>query len=232
MKKELDKNIENNEDVKKIKSKYKRIIKSASIILIIILLIFLINFIRTYSEFSKILKTNIAANLGENYKVITYTDGNSVHTYCKNGVKKIIRNIGKPSEIITIQTKDKSYAIAESTKTYWDVQFTHNEVNKIDLISSIFCDEEYLTPKDFIRVMLTEKVKIDKEEYNGKDYIILNIDMIKIWVNPDTYYIEREIRFGEETQRIIEKNVVTDKDVEIPNLEGYEYQEIDVFPIR
>lgn len=220
MKKNLNPELENNEEVKKVKNQYKKIIKISLMILVICLGLFLINFIKTYLAFSKIMKSNIAINLGDNYKITTYEVGVPVYVYFKDNVKKTVRNEGKDNEFIIYQTEDKAYGITPKTKRYFDIELRRG-VNEIDLISSMMWDKEYLDFKNFVRVMFTESVKIGKEEYKEKDYITLTIDMIKLWVNPETYYVEKELRYGDETLRIVEKNVVKDKDIEIPNLEEY-----------
>ncbi|MBP3596745.1 MAG: hypothetical protein J6J60_05035 [Clostridia bacterium] len=220
MKKNLNPELENNEEVKKVKKQYKKIIKISLIILVICLGLFLINFIKTYLTFSKIMKSNIAINLGDNYKITTYEVGVPVYVYFKDNVKKTVRNEGKDNEFIIYQTEDKTYGITPKTKRYFDIELRRG-VNEIDLISSMMWDKEYLDFKNFVRVMFTESVRIGKEEYNGKDYITLTIGMIKLWVNPETYYVEKELRYGDETLRIIEKDVVKDGDIEIPNLEEY-----------
>lgn len=222
MKKELDKHIENNEEVKKIKSQYKKILNLVFTLLAIIIIIFTINFIRTYSKFYKILKNNIGVDLGDNYKITTYIDGDVIYTYCKNGIIKTVRNIDKVNEIISIQTNEKSYIILEKSKEFWDMPNINREVNKANLMSIMLLEED-ITIKNIVTWMITENISIEKEVYEGKKYIVLNMEMTKLWVNPETYYIEREMNFGQEFKNKIEKNVVTDKDVEIPKLEEYKY---------
>ena len=232
MKNNFNKELENNEDVKKIKIQYRKLLKIVFIIFLLIFLLFIINFVKTYLEFSKILKANFAVDLGENYKVITNTDGFLTHICYKDGVKKTVRHEGLPNEIIAVQTKDKAYMFSEKNKIYWDIESDKMDISKVDLIYSTYWLKEDITAKNVIRVMLTEGVKIEKESFEGKDYIILKMNMIKIWINPDTYFAEKEIRYGEEIERIIEKDVVTDEDMNIPNMEGYEYQKIEGFKIR
>lgn len=220
MKKNLNPELENNEDVKKVKKQYKKIIKIVLIILAICLVVLLINFIRMYLGFSKIMNANISVDLGDNYKITTYEFGLPVYVYFKDNVKKIVRNQGKDNEFIIYQTENESYGILTKTKKYFDVDL-FRKVNEIDLISSMMWDKEYIDLKNFIRVMFTENVKLGKEEYKGKDYITLTIDMIKLWANPENYYVEKELRYGDEIIRVIEKDVVNDEDIKIPNLEQY-----------
>lgn len=220
MKKNFNSELENNEEVKKVKRQYKKILKIVLVILAICLVVVLINFIRIYLGFSKIMKANVAVDLGNNYKITTYEFGFPVYVYFKDNVKKTVRNEGKDNEFIIYQTEDTAYGIMPKTKRYFDVELIRS-VNESDLIASMMWDRDYIDLKNFVRLMFTESVKLGKEEYNGKDYITLTIDMIKLWANPETYYVEKELRHGEEISRIIEKDVIKDKDLEIPNLEEY-----------
>lgn len=224
MKKNLNPELENNEDVKKIKKQYKKIIKIALILLILCLILFLINFIRIYLGFSKILKANVGVNIGDNYKITTYEFGHPVYVYFKDNIKKTVRNEGKDNEFIIYQTENESYGIIPKTKKYFDVNL-FRKVNEIDLISSMMWDRENIDLKNFVRVFFTEGVKLGKENYKGKEYITLTIDMIKLWVNSDTYYVEKELRYGEEITRVIEKNVVKENELSIPDLDVFEKDE-------
>jgi len=219
--------IENNKEVKQIKKKYKKLKDILLIIIFIILVLLIINFIHDFIIFEKVVKNNAFVYLGENYKITSEDNGQERIIYYKDGVRKgITRN--KNNEVVSFN--DIAYLIMHDEKQYYtndEMMLLHGSNDgKENLFMYMGWSEESLDKIDILKTMITSFVRVGKEEYKGKQYITVQMNMYKIWVNPDTYYIEKENLDGQIGEKTIEKNVVTDEDMQVPDLT--EYKEIEV----
>lgn len=210
MKKELKSEIENNEEVKKIKSKYKKISRIFLIAIIMILIVLTIKILYDFNICVKTINANNTSNLGNNYKITRISYANDItYTYRKDD---IFQNI-HPNGTALVIVGEKAYMFELEKKEYQELDW--------NLSNPLNTSEYEMSKKDIFVNYILNGAKIGKEEYKGKQYITIRVDTHKVWVNPDTYYIEKELLSGQVEEKTIEKNVVKDEDILFYNLDEY-----------
>lgn len=219
--------IKNIEELSKAKKKYTKI-RNIIIILILVLILYgIVFYSRKYIVLSKILRANYSANLGTNYKITEYINGdieNPTITYYKDGVC-VIGTFWDENKSYFYLDDDNKYYIQEREgyKSYKKINVYENyDPEKIFLFNfqNLLSEPKEITTKDILNYTFTVNVKIDKEEYRGKEYITLQSGMEKLYSNPENYYIEKRLYQGQVNERIIEKGVVT-TETELPDLSTY-----------
>ena len=218
MLKKKSKDVENHEEVKVIKKQYKKMRNIILICLSIFIILFAIKFLHDFVIIHKVLKVNYA-DLGDNYKITFYE--NQLQTpryiYYKDGITKYLLP-NAPSNIVI--TKDGYlYVIQTEKKTYTKFENVLGNSKGVSLSYMSFGVD--MDIQHILQFMILERCKVSKEEYKNQNYITLQFGMYKMWINPTTYYVEKEIFSGQVTEKVIEKNVVTEEDIKMPNLEGY-----------
>ena len=215
----------------------RKIFKIIGIIILSLLLIALIYF--TIIHFNGFLKKDnvmtreeVVALLkkGEEYSNYYY----SSEEYIKDGIIKCINN-GKvlrwenynTDEVISIMGKNdgKMYAGISSLKNYYGDETALYSQRSFDY--SIIADE---------KIFNTDFEYLGEKQYNGRSTILVQVwnkDNIKVnstifYIDKDTGLIMRRIDYSAmgliklDCNRNVKLDVVTDKDVERPNLDGYE----------
>lgn len=221
MEKKVNVEVENNEEVKILKSKYKKSKKILLSIILIIVVIVGIKFTRDFIIFEKVMKNNICVYLGDNYKIVSKNGRQEHILYYKDGVRKAVTNSGNNHEVVSF--KDIGYFIMHDEKKYFTSDMSMLAQGSTDGTENILWgSEEELDKLELLKTMITSFAKVRKEEYKGEKYITIQMNMLKLWANPDTYYIEKENVDGQIEERTIEKDVVTDEDMQVPDLTGYE----------
>lgn len=154
--------------------------------------------------------------------------------YIKDGIIKCINN-GKvlrwenynTDEVISIMGKNdgKMYAGVSSLKNYYGDEKARYSQRSFDY--SIIADE---------KIFNTDFEYLGEKQYNGRSTILVQVwnkDNIKVnstifYIDKDTGLIMRRIDYSAmgliklDCNRNVKLDVVTDKDVERPNLDGYE----------
>lgn len=154
--------------------------------------------------------------------------------YIKDGIMKCINN-GKvlrwenynTDEVISIMGKNDGnmYAGVSSLKNYYGDETARYSQRSFDY--SIIADE---------KIFNTDFEYLGEKQYNGRSTILVQVwnkDNIKVnstifYIDKDTGLIMRRIDYSAmgliklDCNRNVKLDVVTDKDVERPNLDGYE----------
>lgn len=154
--------------------------------------------------------------------------------YIKDGIMKCINN-GKvlrwenynTDEVISIMGKNDGnmYAGVSSLKNYYGDEKARYSQRSFDY--SIIADE---------KIFNTDFEYLGEKQYNGRSTILVQVwnkDNIKVnstifYIDKDTGLIMRRIDYSAmgliklDCNRNVKLDVVTDKDVERPNLDGYE----------
>ena len=229
----------------------KKIFKIIGIIILSLLLIALIYFtIIHFNGFLKkdnvMTREEVVALLkkGEEYSNYYYSPEdyiffkkvNEMKTeyYIKDGIIKCINN-GKvlrwenynTDEVISIMGKNdgKMYAGVSSLKNYYGDEKARYSQRSFDY--SIIADE---------KIFNTDFEYLGEKQYNGRSTILVQVwnkDNIKVnstifYIDKDTGLIMRRIDYSAmgliklDCNRNVKLDAVTDKDVERPNLDGYE----------
>lgn len=210
MKKNVNQEIENNEEVKKIKNKYKRIFKIFIISIIIVLTVLTIKILYDFNICEKTINANMTSNLGNNYKITRISYANDIiYTYRKDD---IFQNI-HPNGTSLVIVGETAYMFDLGKKEYQELDW--NMSNPLNTA------EYEISKKDIFVNYILAGAKIGKEEYKGKEYITMRVDTHKVWINPDTYYIEKEVLSGQVEEKTIEKDVVKDDDILYYHLDEY-----------
>lgn len=214
------------EEITTLKKKIKRIrIIILSIILLVVVL-FIGNFTYTYNIYKKMLEHNVEYEINDNYKRTVINKGKVTTYYYKDGKYKMSNDF---NNVVMWKDKDESYFINNETKTYFkDVGVMKKDIteySKLYNLNYFMMLREDINFKNVALMVLLERPKVKREEYNNVKYIVLSEDAYKYWINPETFFVEREGCDGDITETKIEKGVVTDRDVEKPNLTGYTFIE-------
>lgn len=156
--------------------------------------------------------------------------------YIKNGVIKCVNN-GKllrwenynTDEVISIMGKnnEKMYAGISSLKGYYNYEDEAVLYNQRGFDYSIIADEKTFN---------TNFEYLGEKQYNGRNTILVQVwnkDSVKVdstifYIDKDSGLVMRRIDYSEiglkklDCNRNVKLDVVTDKDVEKPNLDNYE----------
>lgn len=170
----------------------------------------------------------------EEYIVFKKVNEMKTEYYIKDGIIKCINN-GKvlrwenynTDEVISIMGKNdgKMYAGVSSLKNYYGDETARYSQRSFDY--SIIADE---------KIFNTDFEYLGEKQYNGRSIILVQVwnkDNIKVnstifYIDKDTGLIMRRIDYSAmgliklDCNRNVKLDVVTDKDVERPNLDGYE----------
>ena len=219
--------MKNIEELSNVKKKYTKI-RNIIIILIFILILFgIIYYSWKYIVLSKILRANYSVNLGTNYKITEYINGNKENptiTYYKDGVC-VTGSFWDENKSYFYLDDDNKYYIQERDgyKSYRKINVYENyDPEKIFLFNfqNLLSEPKEIQVKDVLNYTFKTNIIIGKEEYRGKEYITLQNGMGKLYSNPENYYIEKQLYQGQVNERIIEKGVVT-TETELPDLSTY-----------
>lgn len=216
MKKEEIKGSE--EEVKKIKSSYKKLRRTILLILLFIVIVYMGNLLITALRVQNVLQNNVAVDLGNNYKFIRTFNGRTNVTYYKDGICNNVFSDGKYG----LYKKDNEiYQVMYETKEYQKINSENflNISSTVSLLNYVAMDKEYVDSlKDMIIFVYQANVKFDTETINSQKYLVIEMKAFgeKLWINADTYLVEKEDMQGQVTEQKIEKNVVTDEDIKAP----------------
>lgn len=221
--------VENNEEVKKLKKKYKKLRNCIIIPIIIIVLIAVI--VLTYNSLTirKILKNNLSINLGDNYKytIVSYSfdnPENEVETmsFHKDGVISVVLQNGKYG---MIKDNDMTYQLMYETKEYRALEnglLMGESIN--DLSTYFLIDKEDADSFGKIaEIVYKAMIFVGNEKIDGTSYYVINFLGFgeKIYINKETYLVEKSIFEDRIMEYKLEKDVVTDEDIMLPQDRGF-----------
>ncbi len=206
------------EEVRIIKSKYKKMRFIILLILLAILVFYIGNLFITALQVQNILQKNVAVDLGNNYKLTTTSDGYTNITYYKDG-------------IYYYTFSNHKYGIYCKGNEIYEVLYGRKEYRKIDtenfltnpsnvnLLTYVGMDKEFANSLKHVLVFVYQaNVKLDMEIIHNQKYLVTELKAFgeKLWVNADTYLVEKENHQGHIIEQKVEKNVVTDEDIKAP----------------
>ncbi len=213
------------EELKTIKTKYKKLKLAILLVIIIIVISFIFNLLYTSIVTQKIFKSNTSIDIGDNYKATYLYDGkvNRIVYYKDNKVKTVHLS----GDVGMIFVNDKQYLVNFAKKQYMELENNGVNISNVEtnLIQHIAIDEQYVNSLgNIIKIVLADNVKLRTEkDKNQKEYLALEIKNsgIKLLVNKENYLVEKEISNGSTQEIKIEKDVVVDEDVLSPEELGY-----------
>lgn len=221
MKKEIRKNSE--EEVKFVKSKYRKMLLVIIIIPLLILLLYGGNLVITALRLQKVLQNNIDIDFGTNYKLTRNAYGSESTTYYKDGVINHVLVNGKSR----IYGKDNQvYFVFDDKKEYQKVEMNgfFDTPACLNLLNYFWIEKDDVSSlKEMILLTYQSGVKFGSESIANQKYITVELKAFseKLWINADTNLIDKENMDGQILEQKVEKNVVTNKDIKAPWELGY-----------
>lgn len=221
------------EELKTLKQKYKKMKLAIFLVIILVILGFVINLLYTSIVTQKIFKANYSVDIGNNYKITYFYNGevNRI-TFCKDNKIKTMHFSGNTGMIFA---NGKQYLVNFSNKQYLILENNGVDISntKVNFIQHIALDNEYINSLGkIIRLVLEENLKI-KTEKDEKQEEYLTLEMknfgTKLWVNKETNFVEKETSNGSTQEIKIEKDVVKDEDVLSPEELGFSEVSIEDF---
>ena len=206
------------EEVKIVKSKYKKMRLTILLILLFIILIYIGNLLITALQVQSILQNNVSVDLGNNYKLTRTFNGNTNTTYYKDGIYNCVFSdstyglYGKDNEIYDVMYETKEYQKLNS-------EYSFSLPYNVTLLNYLSVDKEFVASlKDIMLFVCQDNIKLHTEIINNQKYLVTEIKASgsKWWVNSDTYLVEKEDHQGQIVEQNVEKNVVTDEDIKAP----------------
>lgn len=221
--------VENNEEVKKLKTKYKKMKYSIIIPIVLVIVILAIMFVYNTLTIQKILKENVLLDLGDNYKYTTvnYTIANpedkvESQIYHKDGIVSIVLQNGKYG---MIKDGETTYQIMYETKEYRVIEDGLMMGDNDNTLLNYFMigKDEVNSFWKIAEMVYKVRVVIGREkDENGSYYVVnfLGFDE-KFYVNKETYLIDKNVFDDRIMETKTEKDVVTDEDIKLPQDRGF-----------
>lgn len=212
--------VEAKTEKKKSKSKVGSVIKTIFLFALLLLAIFIVCTFLQWNLVCKIYDANTQIDLGNNYKLTTEYGGENASTSVKiykDGIS--VYQLGETGFIWT--DNQKTYIILTSEKQYFGIE---NGTPMTDVNSTTVPTYEIFADKDKVALLqevLLGKIQIKTEEFEGQDCYIVTSENEKVWANKDSLQIIRDESNGEIVETKIEKDVVTDQDIALPDLTKY-----------
>jgi len=213
--------VEAKPEKKKKKSKVGSAIKTIILFALLLLAIFIVCTFLQWNLVCRIFDANTQIDLGNNYKLTTEYEGENPSTSVKiykDGVS--VYQLGQTGFIWTDNTK--TYIVLTKEKQYFAVE---NGVPMTDASSTttvptyeIFADKDKTT---LLQDVLLGRIQIETEEFEGQACYIVTSEHEKVFVNKETMQIIRDESNGQVVETKIEKDIITDKDVALPDLSKY-----------
>lgn len=219
MKKEVE-----NEEIKGLKKKYKKLKYGILFVIIAIIIIVLSCFAYNVLALQVLLKKSEDAKYGDNYKktMTTYQLSNPENKsgsviYRKGDTIKVVLQNGRFG---LLKTPEKSYQILYESKEYRvledDIQIS-GSTSENNLLDYCLIEDtnSFMSVADFV---YKANVKLKRENIDGTDYYVISVNAFeqKIYLNPETYLVDRLEFDGNVTNIEVVKNVVTDEDLKTP----------------
>lgn len=206
------------EEVKIVKSKYKKMRRIILLIILLIILAYVGNLVITTLRIQHVLQSNVGIDLGNNYKITRYDNGNINTVYYKNG---IFSNVFANGKYGMYKKNNEVFQVMYESKQYKKIDFGNffDNSTSVNLLNYLGIEKEYLSSlKNMLVFVYQANVKFSSEVIDNQKYFVIEMKAFgeKLWVNADTYLIEKENMDGQIIEQKIEKNVVTDEDIKAP----------------
>lgn len=219
-----------NEEVIKVKNKYKKMIHVILLVLLIIILIFGGNILINALRLRRVFIDNVNVDLGDNYKLTRIENNFQNTTYHKDGITNFIYSDGKDG----LYSKDNEfYYVSYDKKEYVkrnDIKEFVEPSSTISLLNYWGVDDEYVhSLKNMLLLAYQSNAKFSSEIIDGQKYSVIELKAFgdTLWVNNDNHFVEKEDMQGQIVEQKVEKNVVTDEDVKAPWELGFELKKVE-----
>lgn len=215
------------DELEKVKSEYNKYIKIIKVLIIIFAIVASIILVKNLFKLGiayKIVQNNVWMDLGDNYKITVYdeeTNEVTKTTYFKND---IVRENLTSNNIDYFITNDSTlYWIIHDKKEYqilseYIYRIIYNPKVSLYSYGESSASETY-QKKSCIEKIMKHKLYIEK--YNEKQYIVSDIGYNKFYFDLSDLILRYKTNGNDMNRYEIEKGVVTDEDVTIPELSTY-----------
>lgn len=226
-----------NKEAKEIKNKYKKLRNSILCVILVIVIVLLVKFIYNYNIVKKIFENNVNVNLGNNYKITKVTnDTYRQEIYYKDGDIKALYNDNN----CMLWIDDTAYICVYDKEEYTVVR--NNETGEsslpmkpygggenVSIMGSIaFYEEDVDSFLDIAKIMIFTNMNVKEEVIDNEELYVLETGVdVKMWFNKENYSLRRELHYGDVSEYKIEKGVVTDKDIKLPQDQGFTEIKVD-----
>lgn len=218
------------EKVKKQYNKYIKIIKILIIIFAIIASIILVKNMFKLGIAYKLVQNNVWMDLGDNYKITVYDEKTNEITSTKYFKNNTMRVTDGMTDTITehfitpdyleywIVPEKREYAIPSMPVEIVKILYNHK--------ASLFSPEaqvasEFLQKKNCIEKIMKHKLYLEK--YNEKQYIVSDVGYNKYYFDLSDFILRYKTNGNNLSRYEIEKNVVTDEEITLPDISDYIY---------
>lgn len=221
------------DELEKVKSEYNRYIKIIKVLIIIFAIVASIILVKNIFKLGiafKLVQNNVWMDLGDNYKITVYDEKTNKVTstkYFKNGTVRIVDIVMDETNehFITPDYLDywvipgkKEYAITSMPVEIVKIVYNH----KANLFSpEAQVSSEFLQKKNCIEKIMKHKLYIEK--YNEKQYIVSDIGYNKYYFDLSDFILRYKTNGNDLSRYEIEKNIVTDEEVTLPDISDYTY---------
>ena len=216
----------------------KKMLLLGLIILVVLLIILVVRFEINHSRLNKIMKNsgeNIHEYLGENFRIVTKSEGEVIWTtYYRNGIGMVRFE----NQDIIWENENEAYRIYYNETTYLQIEpmgigRVNDDINGRNLgfnPAIRFSGQQYISRIDnFSRIIQREGQRVRIREYNGREYYVVITSVgdynSEAWIDRETFLISRYWTGNSnetlvDMEFIIEINVVTEEDIRRPELES------------
>ena len=179
-----------NDDVKKVKNRYKKLCKNVLSVLSIVILLVLIYIICSVNMLKNIFDYNVGLDISKNSKVEYYLNDRLVNiTYFKDGVIKMDATSGDDIDVFVVG--DKWYSSNNKEKIYMEITemmipYNHGKSFSTYWNGAINADS-FDSFFDVLKLKFENNIRMENEIENGKEYIIIRIgNDSKLWVDKES----------------------------------------------
>lgn len=219
------------DELEKVKSEYNKYIKIIKVLIIIFAIVASIILVKNLFKLGiayKIVQNNVWMDLGDNYKITVYDEKTNEVTstkYFKNDIVRIVdvfmnettEHFITPDYIdYWLIPGEKEYAISSMPVEIVKIVYNHK--------ANLFSPEaqvlsEFLQKKNSIEKIMKHKLYLEK--YNEKQYIVSDLGYNKYYFDLSDFILRYKTNGNDMNRYEIEKGVVTDEEVTIPDLSTY-----------
>lgn len=215
------------DELEKVKSEYNKYIKIIKVLIIIFAIVASIILVKNLFKLGiayKIVQNNVWMDLGDNYKITVYDEKTNEVTSTKYFKNDIVRENLTLNNIDHFITNDSTlYWIIHDKKEYQILSESIYRIIYNPKVSLYFYGEssasEIYQKKNCIEKIMKHKLYIEK--YNEKQYIVSDIGYNKYYFDLSDFILRYKTNGNDMNRYEIEKGVVTDEEVTIPDLSTY-----------
>ena len=216
----------NKEKLDKLKAKYMKVKKPLVILTALfslVIILYVVIFTYKFIVLKKVFTINNQNALGNNFKRTVYTSDNIIShtTYYKDGVLRY--NIGNYLDLYYIE--NKAYSINTYNLTYTVAEIPDDYIPGISLFNLDAVGAGQKSSKsatqNAFESLFENNLNIKKDFIENKEYLIISTENKDTFIDPNTFLVFKTNYLGTINYQIIEKNIVTDSEINLPNLNLY-----------